>query len=130
MHRPMKNPHDPDEEEQRRKEYSSLLTGLGYSELQGHCDPAKNESSPPSNYPELILLWQHAEGIVLPDKGKTAEGLRGGVPQESLTLQRSEFSRRLAKFIVAAEIQTTVEYLTKLCRNWDPEPTKDGAVLD
>lgn len=122
MNRPMINPHDPNEEAQRRKEYSSLLRRLNHSDLQGHCDPTVNEGSPASNYPDLILLWQYAEGILLPHNGRTAEGLRGGVPQESLSLKHSEFSRRLARFIVAAELQTTIEYLTKLCRKWDPEP--------
>ena len=130
MNRPMTSPHDPDEEAQRRNEYSSLLKGLNYSDLQGHCDSTVNENSPASNYPDLILLWQYAEGILLPDNGSSEEGIRGGIPQESLTLQRSEFSRRLAKFIVAAELQTTVEYLAKLCRKWDPEPIQESAPLD
>lgn len=43
-----------------------------------------------------------------------------GLSEESVTARRSEFTRRLALFIVAAEKQTSVEYLTKLCRKWDP----------
>jgi hypothetical protein len=130
MNRPMTNPHDPEEEAQRRNEYSSLLEELNYSDLQGHCDPAANQILPASNYPDLILLWQYAEGILLPHNGRTGKGLRDGVPQESLTLQRSEFSRRVAKFIVAAELQTTVEYLTRLCRKWDPEPMQESVSFD
>src|SRR5579863_3070879 len=81
---------------------------------------SRGSVQPAGNYPDLIMLWQYAEGVLLPRNGGTAEGLHRGVSEESLTLQRSEFSRRLAKFIVAAEIQTSVEYLTKLCRKWDP----------
>ena len=69
MNRPMAKPQDPVEEAQRRQEYSKLLTGLNYSDLHGHCEPTINKSSPAGNYPDLILLWQYSEGMLLPRNG-------------------------------------------------------------
>lgn len=129
MNRPMSKPHDPGEEAQRREEYSKLLRNLNYSDLMGHCEPAINQSLPVSNYPDLILLWQYGEGILLPQEGESGKGLVVGLPEESVTAQRSEFARRLALYIVAAEKQTSVEYLTKLCRKWDPAASQKQADL-
>jgi hypothetical protein len=129
MNRPMTKPQDPGEEAKRREEYSKLLGNLSYSDLTGHCDPAINKSLPASNYPDLILLWQYSEGILLPHRGESGKGLVTGVSEESVTAQRSEFARRLALYIVAAEKQTSVEYLTKLCRKWDPAPSPKQADL-
>jgi hypothetical protein len=116
----MTKPQDPVEEAKRREEYSKLLGNLSYSDLIGHCDPAINKNLPASNYPDLILLWQYSEGILLPHRGESGKGLVTGVSEESVTAQRSEFARRLALYIVAAEKQTSVEYLAKLCQKWDP----------
>ena len=120
MNRPMAKPQDPVEEAQRREEYSKLLTQLNYSDLHGHCEPTVNESSPASNYPDLILLWQYSEGMLLPRNGPAGGKPVGGVQEEFVTAQRSELSRRLALYIIAAEKQTSVEYLSKLCRKWEP----------
>ena len=120
MNRPMAKPQDPVEEAQRREEYSKLLAGLNYSDLHGHCEPRINKSSPANNYPDLILLWQYSEGILLRSDGQAEGKLAGGAPDEFITAQRSELSRRLALYIIAAEKQTSVEYLSKLCRKWEP----------
>ena len=130
MNRPMESAHDAEEEKQRRDEYSKLLLGLNDSMLQGHCEPTVNDSLPASHYPDLILLWQYGEGILLAQDGKSKNRLISSVSQESVALQRSELARRLARHIVAAELQTTIEYLTKICRKWDPEPTRESTLLD
>lgn len=129
MNRPMTKPQHPGEEAQRREEYSKLLRNLGYSDLIAHCEPAINQSLPASNYPDLILLWQYSEGLLLPHRGESGKELLVGVPEESVTAQRSEFARRLALYIVAAEQRTSVEYLTKLCRKWDPAAGETQADL-
>ncbi len=129
MNRPMTKPRDSGEEAQRREEYSKLLRNLGYSDLMAHCESAINQSLPASNYPDLILLWQYSEGLLLPHRGESGKELVVGVPEESVAAQRSEFARRLALYIVAAEKQTSVEYLTKLCRKWDPAPNSKQADL-
>src|SRR5205085_10887622 len=99
----MTRPQDRGVEGKRREEYSNLLGNLSFSDLTGHCDPAINKSLPASNYPDLILLWQYSEGILLPQRGESGKGLVTGVSEESVTAQRSEFARRLALYIVAAE---------------------------
>ena len=93
MNRAMIKPRDPGEESQRREEYSKLLMNLNYSDLMGHCEPAINQSLPASNYPDLILLWQYSEGILLEHEGESGKGLVVGVADESVTAQRSELHR-------------------------------------
>ena len=117
MNRPLEKPCDQSEERARRVEYSRLLQRLNHSELMGKCEPEEG------GYPASILRWQYQEGLL--DRGRKAEeesptrSLLRAAPKDVVEY-RSEYTRRLAFYLVSQEAQIPEEYLVKICRKWDP----------
>ena len=68
----MNTPYDSNEEAERRREYSTLLERLAYSDLGGRCDPNDD-----SGYPARVLRWQYAEGLLAARRGKDDKGSLG-----------------------------------------------------
>ena len=118
INRPLEKPYDQSEEKARRVEYSRLLQRFNHSELMGKCEPGE------SGYPALILRWQYQEGLL--GRGGKAEEQNGltrsllGAAPKDVVEYRSEYTRRLAFFLVSQEARIPEEYLVKLCRKWDP----------
>jgi len=116
MHRPMSTPYDPNEEAERRREYSTLLERLACSDLVGRCDPNDD-----SGYPAGILRWQYAEGLLAARRGKGDKrslGMLSARDANSIVERQCEYARRLALLIVAEDAKASPEYLQKLCREF------------
>ncbi len=128
MNRPMARPYDPVEGKERRSEYSKLLESLAYSELQGRCDPEDA-----TGYPVQILKWQFGEGLLIGATSTVKSSLTTRLSPKDPQMvaeKQCEYARRLAFFIVAQEAKTPVEYLHKICRNWDPKPPNQDFGID
>jgi hypothetical protein len=123
MNRPVLCPHDLAEEAERLKEYASLLNRANHSDFIERGNPQE-----PGSCASLILAWQYEEGIIAPLPH--ASGLSAAASK--LVSHRSELARRLARFVVARQAGMSLEYLHKLCREWERnhDPTAEASRAD
>lgn len=106
---------DVAERQQRRAEYSAILRRVSRSEVFNHADSQPElefllEANPKEarQYPALILEWQLLEGILGPP---------GVKKRRCLVEWRSEYAKQLATFVVARQVEISVDSLSKRCRS-------------